>query len=79
MSGTHTFFVARTVPTETVSICNAAVIGTAFVRDEPLVDFIDIEAGSTASLSVSHVQAADTIGNILAINLRVAPGSELTD
>ena len=78
MSGMYTFYVARTIPTESVTLCDTAVIGTAFIRDEPLADTIEVQAGETATLSVPHVRAQDTIGNVIAIDLRLGDDSELT-
>ena len=78
MSGEYTFYVAHTLPTESITLCDTAVIGTTFIRDVPVAENLEFQAGSTATLSVSHIYAADTIGNVLAINLRLASDSELT-
>lgn len=42
MLGTHTFFVATTLPTVSVTICDAAVLGTAYVRVVPLTETIEV-------------------------------------
>ena len=78
MPGKFTFFVARTIPSETITLCNVAVLGTTYNRDEPLETSIEVQAGSSATLSVPHVHADDTIGNVLAIDLRLGQDSDLT-
>ena len=40
MSGQFTFFVARSLPSESVTLCNIGVIGTTYDRDEPLDESI---------------------------------------
>ena len=42
MIGRYTFFVARTLPTISFSICDLAVIGTSYIRDEPLAETIEV-------------------------------------
>ena len=78
MSGTFTFFVARSLPSDSVTICDAAVLGTTYVRDEPLVENIEVQAKSSTTLTVPHVHASDIIGNVLAIDLRLSEDSEFT-
>lgn len=69
---------AHSLPTETITLCDAAVLGTAYVRDESLTDTIEISAGASLSLSVPDVYAEDTIGNILDIDLRLSEDSDFT-
>ena len=78
MPGKFTFFVAHTIPSETITLCNVAVLGTTYNRDEPLATSIEVQVGSSATLSVPHVHADDTIGNVLAIDLRLGQDSDLT-
>ena len=78
MLGTFTHFVANYVPTVSVTLCNTIVIGTKYIRDEPLPAGIEVQAGSLAVFSVPHVFAQDTIGNVLAIDLRLSADSEYT-
>ena len=78
MLGEYTFAVANYVPSVSVSVCDLAVMGTAYIRDEPLTDTAEVTIGSTTSLTVPHVYAEDTIGNTLAIDLRLSATSELT-
>ena len=78
MLGEWTHFVAYTLPTESVTICDAAVMGTYYIRDEPLAETVEVKAGSSITLSVPHVHALDTIGNVLAIDLRMSKDSEFT-
>ena len=78
MLGIFTHVMAYHVPAVSVTVCNLAVLGTEYIRDEPLEEFIEIEAGSSTTLTVPHVHAADTIGNVLAINLRQSIDSELS-
>ena len=78
MLGTYTFYVAYTLPSETISLCNTAVMGTTYVRNEPLAESIEVQEGTSVTLSVSHVYARDTIGNVLAIDLRLGTDSEFT-
>ena len=40
MPGQFTFFVARSLPSESVTLCNTGVIGTTYDRDEPLDESI---------------------------------------
>ena len=78
MLGTYTFFTAYVFPTESVTVCDAAVIGTAYVRDEAIPAIFEVHAGSSATSIVPHVHAKDIIGNVLAIDLRVADDSDFT-
>ena len=78
MLGKFTFFVANTPPTESISICDASVIGTAYVRDEPLIETFEVTQESSATFSVPHVHAADIIGNVLDIDLRLSEDSDFT-
>ena len=76
MTGMYTFYVAYAVPSVSVTLCNTAVIGTPFIRDEPLAESIEVYLGSSVTLSVPHVYAADAIFDIEDIDLRVAADSE---
>ena len=78
MLGEYTFFVAYSLPTESVTICDAAVLGTNYIRDELIAEIVEVEAESSTTLNVPHVQAADTIGNTLAIDLRLSADSKFT-
>ena len=78
MLGTFTHVIANYVPTVSVTLCDLAVIGTRYIRDEALPARIEIQAGSSTYLSASHVYAADTIGNVLDIDLRLSADSEYT-
>ena len=79
MLGEYTFAVARHVPSRRVGVCNLAVLGTAYIRDEPLPDTVELSVGDTFELTVPHVYAEDTIGNTIAIDLRLSATSEFTD
>lgn len=57
MLGMYTYFIAYVLPTVSVTICDAAVLGTTYVRDEPLAETIEIVEGSSATLNVPHVHA----------------------
>ena len=78
MLGYYTFFVSRNPPTESVTLCNTAVIGTSYIRDVALPENVEVQAGSSVTLSVTHVHAADIIGNVLAIDLRLGTDTEFT-
>ena len=78
MLGKYTHYIARSLPTISVTLCDTAVLGTKYIRDEPLAEIFEVEAGSSATLTVPHVHAADTIGNILAIDLRQSADFELS-
>ena len=78
MLGTFTHVMAYHVPTETVTLCDLAVIGTKYIRDKAIPGSIEVQAGSSVVLIVSHVHAADTIGNVLDIDLRLGDDSEFT-
>lgn len=78
MLGKFTFFIARTLPTVSVTLCNTSVIGTRYIREEPLLETIDVSTGSLTSFTVPHVHAVDIIGNILAISLRLGPDTDIT-
>ena len=73
--GRYTFLVAQHVPLETVSLCSFAVMGTAYIRDEPLPTTIELLKGTSTTLTVEHVHAELTIGNTLAIDLRLSSES----
>ena len=77
MSGRYTFFVAAGVPSKQLSICNVAVFGTRYIRasDPPSSITLDV---SPKVLIMNHVYAEDVISDVLAINLRQKPGSELS-
>lgn len=51
-------------------------MGTTYIRDEALPVFVVNQKG-IAVLRVPHIRAEDTIGNVLAINLRQKEGAEL--
>ena len=78
MLGTFTHVIAFHVPTVSVTLCDLAVIGTKYIRDEALPDSIEVQADSSVVLIVPHVYAADTIGNVLDIDLRLGDDSEFT-
>ena len=78
MLGTFTHFIAYSIPTESVTVCDVAVLGTKYIRDEPLEEIVEIEAVRYTTLTVPHVHAADTIGNVLAIDLRQSADFELS-
>ena len=61
MSGRYTFFVATSLPTDAISICTIAVIGTRYIRVESLTDTIEIQDGEQKVLSVPHVFPEDVI------------------
>ena len=42
MTGMYTFYVAYAVPSVSVTLCNTAVIGTPFIRDEPPTGSIEV-------------------------------------
>ena len=52
MPGRYTFFVAAGVPTSDVSICAVAVMGTRYLRVEPVVDSIEVKFGDQSILTV---------------------------
>ena len=72
MLGQYTFVVASKVPTERVSLCSLAVMGTAYVRDFPLEDTIEADVDTTQVIKLPHVKAELKIGNSLAISLRLS-------
>ena len=78
MLGTFTHVMAYSVPTISVTLCDLAVIGTKYIRDEALPASIEVQADSSVVLIVPHVYAADTIGNVLDIDLRLSGDSEFT-
>ena len=78
MLGTFTHVMAYSVPTISVTLCDLAVIGTKYIRDEALPASIEVLADSPVTLFVSHVYAADTIGNVLDIDLRFSADSGFT-
>ena len=78
MLGEYTFYVSRNPPTESVTLCNTAVIGTSYICYVALPENVEVQPGCSITLSVTHVHAADIIGNVLAIDLRLALDSELT-
>ena len=57
MLGTFTHVMAYQVPTVSVTLCDLAVIGTKYIRDEALPASIEVQAGSPVVLIVSHVYA----------------------
>lgn len=77
MPGKFTHFVARTLPTHSVTLCSTDVLGTTYIRDEPLVDVIKVESESLTTLTVPHIRAGENIGNFLAIKLRLSSDSDL--
>ena len=78
MLGIYTFFVAYAPPSESVTLCDTAVVGTAYIRDEPLPETIEIISGNSITLIVPHVYPMDTIGNVLDIDFRLSVDSEFT-
>ena len=78
MLGTFTHVIAYYVPTVSVTLCDLAVIGTKYIREEALPASIEVQAGSFVVLIVPHVHAADTIGNVLDIDLRLGDDSKFT-
>ena len=78
MLGTFTHAIAYHVPIESVTVCDVAVLGTKYIRDEPLEEIVEIEAGSSTTLTVPHVHAADTVGNVLVIDPRQSADFELS-
>ena len=53
-----------------MSLCSVGIMGTEYVRAEPLATEITLELGSTATLNIPHITSALTIGNTLQINMR---------
>ena len=42
LPGQYTFFVATKVPSVSVTVCSVAVMGTRYVRDDPVPELIQI-------------------------------------
>lgn len=78
LSGEYTFYVAHTLPTETVTVCGTSITGTTYIRDEPIVDFFEVHQDESVTLHVPHVHPTDLIGNNLGIDLRLGSDSEIT-
>ena len=78
MIGRYTFFVAADLPTKSVNVCSMGVMGTRVVRDETLVESIEVRADTQFSLSVPHVYPEDVIGTQFVVDLRQQAGVELS-
>ena len=59
-----------------MELCSVGIMGTQYVRDEPLPVTLEISEEFT-TLAIPNIYSALPIGNQLDINLRQASGNEL--
>ena len=60
-----------------MTVCNAGILGTKYIRDEPIVEKIVIEQDDSITLRISKIYSAIPIGNILDIAVRQPEVSKL--
>lgn len=65
--------------TYSMELCSLGIMGTQYVRDEPVPETLQIfrESQSTETINILHIYSTLTIGNTLQINMRQRSGSEL--
>ena len=59
------------------SICDFAVLGTRYIRDEPAPIEFELFAGESSTLTIAHIYSELPIGNTLDIKMRQSAGQEL--
>ena len=60
-----------------MSLCSYGIMGTKYVRDEPVASVIEIYEGETSILTIPHIKSSYEIGTQLSINLRQPEGYQL--
>ena len=68
---------AKTNTNYQMSLCNYGIMGTKYVRDEPVVGFVEIQEGETSVLTIPHIKSFYEIGTQLSINLRQPEDDQL--
>ena len=68
---------AQTHTTYQMSLCSYGIMGTKYVRDEPVASVIEIQEGETSILTIPHIKSYYEIGTLLSINLRQPEGNQL--
>ena len=62
-----------------MSLCSVGIMGTSYVRDEPLLEEIELTQGDTMIIDVPHIYGEYTIGTEQSINLRQSSTSPTLD
>ena len=60
-----------------VGVCSYGIMGTKYVRAEPLPTSVEVSQGETTSVLIPHIYSEIEIGTEMAIDLRCANGTQL--
>ena len=60
-----------------MEVCSYGIIGTKYVRAEPLPTSVEVSQGETTSLLIPHIYSEIEIGTEMAHELRCADGTQL--
>ena len=61
-----------------MELCSVGIMGTQYVRDEPLPETLEIASEGLTTLTIPNIYSSMPIGNQLNINMRQASGVELS-